>query len=137
MARLIEVQDVRMCPSRLAIYSGDVLIFKALGGHIQSGDDVVELLGPFLPAVLGDNGNIFAPEGFPNTVMISARRSGRALIELFTGEHLHTPRRTTLDITIDSRVQIDERDVRNLLPFLLQARNSDISTSSILTLIRP
>ena len=59
MARLIEVQNPQGVSSSLALQVGDVLLFNATGGHIQSGDDVVEMLGAFLPAILGDNGEIF------------------------------------------------------------------------------
>ena len=101
MARLIEVQDARVCPSPLTVSLGDVLLFRATGGRIQSGGDVVELLGPFLPAVLGDDGNILTPMGPPNTVLFRARRPGRARIDVVTGDPFHTPQTTTLDITVE------------------------------------
>ena len=76
MARLIEVQDARTCPSPLTVSLGDLLLFRATGGRVRSGDDVVELLGPFLSAVLGDDGTILTPLGPPNTVLFHARRPG-------------------------------------------------------------
>lgn len=101
MARLIEVQDARVCPSSLTVCLGDVLLFRATGGRTRSGGDVVELLGPFLPAVLGDDGNILTPMGPPNTVLFRARRLGRAWIDVVTGDPFHTPQKTTLGITVE------------------------------------
>jgi hypothetical protein len=102
MARLIEVQDVRVCPSPLTVQQGDVLLFRAAGGRVRSGGDVVEVLGPFLPAVLGDNGNILTAEGPPNTVLFRAHRPGRALIDVVAGDPFHTPQTTTLGINVRS-----------------------------------
>lgn len=102
MARLIEVQDARTCPSPLTVYLGDMLLFRATGGRVRSGDDVVELLGPFLSAVLGDDGTILTPIGPPNMVLFRARRPGRARIDAVTGDPFHTSQTTTLDITVES-----------------------------------
>jgi hypothetical protein len=102
MARLIEVQDARTCPSPLTVSLGDILLFRATGGRVRSGDDVVELVGTFLSAVLGDDGTILTPIGPPNTVLFRARRPGRARIDAVTGDPFHTPQTTTLDITVES-----------------------------------
>ncbi|HYE33990.1 hypothetical protein [Methylocaldum sp.] len=102
MARLIEVQDPRMCLSPLTVRSGDVLLFRAAGGRVRSGGDVVELLGPFLQAVVGDDGNILTPMGPPNTVLFHARQPGRALIDVITGDLFHTPQTTALGITVEA-----------------------------------
>lgn len=101
MSRLIEVQDARMCSSPLTVHLGDVLLFRAAGGHVRSGGDVVELLGPFLPAVVGDDGNILTPMGPPNTVLFHARRPGRALIDVITGDPFQATRTTALGITVE------------------------------------
>lgn len=102
MARLIEVQDAHVCPSPLTVSLGDVLLFRATGGRVRSGGDVVELLGPLLSAVLGEDGNILTPIGAPNTVLFRARRSGRARIDVVMGDPFHTPQTATLDITVES-----------------------------------
>jgi hypothetical protein len=101
MARLIEVQDVGACPSQLMIYSGDVLLFRAAGGRVRPGGEVIELLGPFLQVVLGPAGDILSPAGLPNTVMFHARRPGQARIDVITGNSFQTPQTTTLDIIIE------------------------------------
>ena len=101
MGRLIEVQDAQCAPSSLALQVGDVLQFNATGGRVQSGHDVVEMLGAFLPAILGGNGNIFTPMGAPNTVLFRALRPGRATIDVVTGDPWQAPQTTTLDITIE------------------------------------
>jgi hypothetical protein len=102
MARLVEVQDARVCPSPLTVHLGDVLLFHASGGSVRSGSDVVELLGPFLTAVLGDDGNIMTPMGPPNKVLFRARQPGRALIDVVTGDPFHSPHTTALGITVES-----------------------------------
>src|SRR5215510_3520468 len=101
MARLIEVQDARVCPLPLTVALGDVLLFRATGGRIRSGGDVVELLGSFLTAVLGEDGTILTPMGPPNTVLFRARRPGRARIDVVTGDLFYTPQTTTIDIIVE------------------------------------
>ena len=102
MARMIEVQDAEAYPSLLTIKTGDVLLFRAAGGHVKSGSDVVELLGPFVSAVLSDDGRVVTPMGPPNTVLFRARQPGRARIDVVTGDPFHAPRAIGLDITVDS-----------------------------------
>ena len=99
MARLIEVQHAQVFPPSLTIKVGDVLAFGATGGHFQSGMNVIKILGPFLPAVVGDNGQILSPMGAPNAVWFLARRPGRATIDVVTGDPWQAPQTTTLDIT--------------------------------------
>ena len=101
MGRLIEVQTALGVPSSLSLHVGDVLLFKATGGHVQSGD-VVEMLGAFLQAILGDNGHILTPMGAPNTVLFRALRPGRATIDVVTGDPWHAAQTTTLGLTVES-----------------------------------
>jgi hypothetical protein len=102
MSRLIEVQHAQDLPTRLTIRVGDVLNFGATGGYVHSGAEVVEILGPFLPGVLGDNGEILSPMGAPNAVLLLARRPGRATIDVVTGDPWHAPETTALSITVES-----------------------------------
>jgi hypothetical protein len=101
MARLIEVQDVRVCPSPLKVQVGDVLQFHVSGGHVRSGSNVVELLGPLLTAVVGDDGNILTPMGPPNSMLVRAKGTGQAMIDLVTGDPFHAPVTTRLYITVE------------------------------------
>jgi hypothetical protein len=101
MGRLIEVQDAQSCQAPLVVSAGDMLLFHASGGHIRSGGDVLEMMGPFLSAVLGDDGSVLAPMGAPNTVLFLARRPGRAAIDVVTGDPWHGPRTMALDIAIE------------------------------------
>ncbi len=101
MGRLIEVQHAQDLPTSLTIRVGDVLVFGATGGHVYSGAEVVEILGPFLPGVLGDDGQILSPMGAPNAVLFLARRPGRATIDVVTGDPWHTPETTALGITVE------------------------------------
>jgi hypothetical protein len=102
MARLIEVQDAGACPSPLTVGLGDVLLFRAAGGHVRDGEEVVELVGAFLSAVVGDDGNILAPMGPPNTVLFRARKRGQARIDVITGDPFHAAQTIVLDINVAS-----------------------------------
>ncbi len=102
MPRLIEVPDVRACPAAQTVKVGDVLLFHAAGGHVRSGGDVIELVGPFISAIVGDEGTILTPVGPPNTVLFRARRPGRARIDVVTGDPFHGPQTTILRITVES-----------------------------------
>ena len=101
MGRLIEVQNTLNVPSNLSLQVGDILLFKATGGHVLSGT-VVEMLGAFLEAILADNGNILTPMGAPNTVLFRALRPGRATIDVVTGDPWQAVQTTTLAITVQS-----------------------------------
>jgi hypothetical protein len=102
MGRLIEIQHPQDFPPSLTIQVGDMLLFGATGGHVQSGADVVQILGPFLTGILGDNAQIMSPMGAPNTVLFLACRPGRATIDVVTGDPWHAPQTTTLDIIVES-----------------------------------
>ena len=102
MGRLIEIQHAQGFPASLTIEPGDMLLFDATGGHVLSGEGVVEFLGPFLPGVVGDNGQILSPMGTPNTVLFFARRLGRATIDVVTGNPWGAFETTTLDIIVES-----------------------------------
>jgi hypothetical protein len=101
MARLIEVQDAHVCQAPLTVSVGDVFLFRAAGGHVRSGDDVVELLGAFRSAIVGDDGHIMTPVGPPNTTLFRARKPGRALIDVVTGDPFHAPMATALDVIVE------------------------------------
>ena len=90
MARLIEVQDLRLCACPFAIRPDDVIFFHAMGGRVQQGTDVIELVGVFMQSVCGDTGQIFTPEGPPNAVLFRALSPGVAQIDVVSGDFHHT-----------------------------------------------
>jgi hypothetical protein len=100
MGRLIEIQDALDCPASLTVAVGDLLQFSATGGHVKSGAGIVEMLGPFLSAVLADNGEPVAPMGAPNVAFFLAHRPGRAVIDVITGDPWQASRTTTLTIDV-------------------------------------
>ena len=102
MGRLIEVQQAQELPPRLTLQVGDMLVCGATGGHVHAGTDVIELLGPFVPGILGDTGQIMSPMGAPNTVLFLARRPGQATIDVVTGDPWRAPQTTTVDLTVAS-----------------------------------
>jgi hypothetical protein len=102
MGRLIEVQPVQDLPVSLTIGVSDALLFTATGGHVRSGSDVVEILGPFNPGVLGDNGRVLSPMGAPNRILFIARQPGRATIDVVTGDPWRVPDTTALILTVEA-----------------------------------
>jgi hypothetical protein len=100
MAQLIEVVNVALCHSPLILNAGDALLFHGLGGHVRSGGDLIEMLGPFIQAIASENGGVLASSGPPNTVMFYARRSGPATIEVVTGD-FSSPITTSLQVEIE------------------------------------
>jgi hypothetical protein len=101
MARLIEIQQANNLPSALTVKAGDVLMFGATGGHVHAGAGIVEILGHYLPGVLGDNGQVFAPLGPPTTVLFRALGPGRAMIGVVTGDPFRSARTTALEIIVE------------------------------------
>ena len=59
MSRLIEIDDPASCPVPLQIRAGDVLMFKASGALLRSGEDAVSVLGSFTTALVTGSGVIF------------------------------------------------------------------------------
>jgi hypothetical protein len=100
MSRLISVERASECPSSLTVKAGDVLLFAATGARVRSGSDVVAIWGPFVPGVVGDNGQVFSPAASPNAVIVMARRTGRAAVEVITGDPWHATQSTSLDIIV-------------------------------------
>src|SRR5262245_59108733 len=102
MGRLIEVANVSTCPSPMTVHVGDALLLRAAGGRVLPGNGVVELLGPFVTAVLGTDGSVVSPASLPNAVLCLARGAGEARIEVMAGEVFYSPRQTELDITVEA-----------------------------------
>jgi hypothetical protein len=104
MARLIEIQDlqnVKHVPEPLALHVDDILMFRATGGRIRANADVVELLGPFVPGVIGTNGEILSPIGAPNRVMFRACHPGLVTVEVITGDPWHIVQTITLNLVVE------------------------------------
>jgi len=89
-------------PQCLKLRVGDCLSLVSSGGHIISGEDVLEVIGPFLGTVLGIDGRVLAPMGFPNRILFLARRPGRAVIEWVDGEPLRNPTMLQGSIQVES-----------------------------------
>jgi hypothetical protein len=100
MARLIDIIDAAECPANLTLEAGDLLRFGATGGRVRSGSSAVEMLGPFIPGVLSNDGEIISPAGPPGTVLFLARRPGRAVIDVIIGDPFHTTATTTIAIDV-------------------------------------
>jgi hypothetical protein len=101
MPRLIEVQDARTCASPLRVRAGDVLMIHAAGGRIESGADVVEVLGPFVGSVVGGDGSVAEPSGPPNSVLFRIRRAGDAVIRVIGGDPFSAPQASEIHIAAE------------------------------------
>ncbi|ALL70780.1 hypothetical protein K788_0004254 (plasmid) [Paraburkholderia caribensis MBA4] len=101
MGRLIELRLTDSLPGTLHIETGDVLTAAAMGGHVLSGSDVLEFLGPFLPGTMGEDGHVITPAGLPNGIMFVARRAGRATIDLVAGDW-QAQRFFILDVVVEA-----------------------------------
>lgn len=102
MARLIEIQDAAACRGPLAVRVGDVLMLRAAGVRVDPGSEALELLGPFTPALVGDNGEVLSAMGAPGTVLLRARQAGGAEIAVVAGDPFHAPRTTRLRIVVQA-----------------------------------
>jgi hypothetical protein len=100
MRRLIEIDDAAAVSSSLTISVSDVLLFAATGSRILSGSEHIEIMGPFVRSVIGDDGQVYSPAGPPNSVEVVARKPGNAVIEVMTGDPWHGSRTVKLGVVI-------------------------------------
>jgi len=66
----------------LKVKVGDILIFSAAGGQVRGDHCLMKMLGVFVSAVVGTNGDVLSPAGPPNVVVFHACRAGSSTIEL-------------------------------------------------------
>src|SRR5262245_36470719 len=102
MGRLIHVPRASACPSHLTVNVGDAVLFTATGIRVRSGADVVTIVGPFAPGVIGDDGRVLSPAGPPNAVMVVARQAGQAAIDVIAGDPWHATQTTSLSLTVEA-----------------------------------
>lgn len=88
-------------PSSLTVKVGDVLTFAASGGAVETGEEVIEAIGPFAPAIVGLEGLTVTAESPPTSVLFRAHAPGRARIAVFTGFGSPTPGRGTIEILVE------------------------------------
>jgi hypothetical protein len=100
MPRLIEVQQDQLDSAVQNIAVGDVLLFHAGGGRVRAGKEVVELLGAFMTAVVGTNGEVLEPLGSPNTVLFRALSSGEAKISVTIGDPFYDSKKIEFRIRV-------------------------------------
>ena len=101
MPRLIELADMKVCPSTLALRTGDMLIIRAIGCSIVSDTGSLELLGTLVSATIGDDDMILTPSGPPNVILLRASQEGRSRIAIHTGDPYRGPRKTFVDIKVE------------------------------------
>ncbi len=77
-------------------------MFAAMGGHVPEGA-AIEMLGAFVSAVVGTNGEVLSPAGLPNIVLFRACRPGNAIIDVLfplPGMRYEERQGTVIEITI-------------------------------------
>jgi hypothetical protein len=99
MGRLIEVRRVVDLPAELVVQVGDLLLFRATGGCVESGAGLTNL-GSFVAGSLTGDGQVLAAAGAPDATLFHASEPGSVLIELFTGDPWREPRRTTVAVEV-------------------------------------
>jgi len=72
-------------PSRLTVSVGDVLRFTGCGALVREGTSI-ETAGILCEAILAANGEVLAPQGSPNVILIRACAPGTASLEILTGD---------------------------------------------------
>jgi hypothetical protein len=99
MAQFIEADST--LPSQVRMARNDVLLVRAFGGQIDSGRNVVEVLGPMTSAVLQTTGSALSPEGTPNAVMFIARDYGTAKANVVFGDPWYSPQKVEFEIVVE------------------------------------
>src|SRR3954471_21232969 len=102
MGRLIEVQGSQQLSGVFAVNVGDLIRLSAMGARVHSESSVVDVLGSFVPAVVGVNGQVIEPAGTPNTVILRALRPGTARVTLLKIEPWHGNAQTVLEISVSA-----------------------------------
>src|SRR5208283_4095440 len=105
MGRLIEVPHIGDLPAEVVVQVGDLLLFRATGGRVQSGAGLVAL-GSFVAGVIASDGRTISAMGAPAATLFRAMEPGRALIDLFTGDPWREPRRTTLAVEVQPTASV-------------------------------
>ncbi|OUJ74709.1 hypothetical protein [Hymenobacter crusticola] len=101
MARLIDTQSLPELPSQITLSPGDVLVLQASGGYVQTGDDVLEMLGAYQPGLLQAAGTVLSPMGAPGTVLLRALQPGQATVNVVMGDPWFSPETHTLGVIVE------------------------------------
>jgi hypothetical protein len=103
VARFVTLQPRQLGSGYLRVEVGDLLILPAVGGYVRNGSGSMKLLGVFMSAVVGTNGEVLSPAGLPNVVAFRACRVGSATIEVLLpspGMPSETSESRILEITV-------------------------------------
>ncbi len=99
MSRLIDIGND--AAADLIVRVGDVLSFAASGGRVEQGASSVEVLGSFLPGVVGTHGEVLSPETPPPTTLFRTLGPGRARLSLFSGRNWADPQTRSVEILVE------------------------------------
>ena len=102
MPRLLDARDLTALPAALTLARGDVVLFAASGGHVLSGLDVVEMIGPFTSGLVLADGAAMSPAGGPNALLFRARKDGVAQVDVIRGAPWDSVTRSAIKITVRS-----------------------------------
>ena len=100
MAQLIEIDDAKGCAPSLCVKVGDLLVFSASGGRMNTSGSALRYLGAFMRAVVGTNRKVLEPMGLPNAVVFEVLQHGQAAIDVISGGPFGNTSTTTLLIIV-------------------------------------
>jgi hypothetical protein len=103
MTRLIAIDDAKACAPSLSVKVGDLLVFSAFGGRMNTGSPALRCLGAFMRAVVGTNGAVLEPMGLPNAVVFEAQQQGQAEIDVIRGDPFGATSTETLLIIVNDQ----------------------------------
>lgn len=98
MGRMVDLRGEVLGP-RLTLQTGDVVLLPAAGARIESGDSVA-IVGVHQNAAPVADGQVIAPAGAPDVVMLSATHAGVAEVSLITGDPFGGPAATPITIEV-------------------------------------
>jgi hypothetical protein len=86
MPRLVSVPSAPDgFPDAVTLEVGDLVVFTASGGGIESGS-ALQTLGTFIGALPGPGGRTLAGQGAPNLTVFRAVAPGASLVRLISGD---------------------------------------------------
>jgi hypothetical protein len=85
MRRLLEIASPNECPQHLRLTVGDVLLCRSMGGRVQNGAGVLDVIGSLRSAVVGTQGELMVPEAPPDIFMCRAAGVGECQLQLVFG----------------------------------------------------
>jgi hypothetical protein len=101
--RLIEVRPSQGVEGPIVVETGDLVLLRASGTRLETGEGVIEVLGSFRTAVAGRDGAVLTPAGPPDAVVLRAVAPGHASAAVSTGDPFRNPGSRPLEFEVRTR----------------------------------